>query len=66
MLIHYYGYTEADILRLSVAQLNSRLKDVAEIQKMMAGEGKGRIKRDAEFIKRRIADKKLIIPARVQ
>jgi len=55
LLIHYYpGYTEEHILGLTPSQFADRLGDVFEIESMMKGEGKGRIKRNPEMIRQYI------------
>lgn len=65
MLTHFYGYSTEQILDLTLAQLHDRLLDVAEITNVMKGEGKGRIKRDPDEIRRAIEARGLKPPKKL-
>jgi len=65
LLTHFYGYSTKEIEGLTLAQLHDRLLDVVEISNMMKGEGKGRIKRDADEIRRAIEARGLRPPKKL-
>lgn len=52
-------------MSLTIPQFNARLKDVVEIHNMFQGEGKGRVRRDPDVIRKRIKDRGVTPPARI-
>ena len=51
LLHYYYGMPPWDVRRLTVKQYIDRIRDIKEIEKLMGGEGRGRIKRNEQVIR---------------